>query len=390
MSNIIGQSLNINPKFKINIDNYEKGDKIGTGGFGDVFIATEKSTGKVFAAKVSHFSRDDERFRRSEIELLAKANYPSLVKFIGYSEIDFDHRNYPTIILHLYQNGSLDKFRGEYTGTFKYIICLGVAISMRHFHSKHIVYRDLKPENILLDEHFYPIISDFGISKESHQGIGTVNYMAPEMLEGEKYNLSVDAYAYSMFLYWILTGEVPYGDEKNLNQISNKICNGIRPDISTITNEKITDLIKKCWSGNPDERPTFDQVLDDITNPEFYSYFAGLDNNKVIEYLNIFGDEFNELKNRFNQNAPNIRDLTPDEINILTTTLNIPAEQIRILQTTLINAQRTASAESIRIRQSKIDFLCEATGVTREVVEIIYEFTDHSVENASSLLLMYK
>ena len=83
-------------------------------------------------------------------------------------------------------------------------------------HAKDIAHRDLKLENILVDKDGYLKVIDFGISKKFEQSLdtdtycGTKEYMAPEILEGNNYNKSVDWWAMGIMLYELLFGKNPF------------------------------------------------------------------------------------------------------------------------------------------------------------------------------------
>lgn len=77
------------------------------------------------------------------------------------------------------------------------------------------------------------------------------------------------------------------------------IHNDCRPDISLIQNEDIAGFLERCWHDNPDERLTIDEIIDFITGPVFCSYFNSLDHESIKRYLDIYGDEFNNLKEKF-------------------------------------------------------------------------------------------
>lgn len=89
--------------------------------------------------------------------------------------------------------------------------CLVLAIS--HIHDCKIIHRDIKPDNIMIDEIGYPKIVDFGVAdfeKDIHFGshFGTLSYMAPEMVLGEKYSYSADYYSLGVLLLLVLTGDM--------------------------------------------------------------------------------------------------------------------------------------------------------------------------------------
>ena len=198
------------------------------------------------------------------------------MKLFGYSPYNFSHEPKPVLILEYMKNGSLDELlhngQLKIDRSIKYIILLGTAFGMKYLHSHGIVHRDLKPANILLDDRLYPKICDFGCSYISDEKlskiqmdefIGTAIYMAPEIYSEEKkrYTFKVDVYSFSLFIYEILTGIIPFNDYKTKYKLMRDKNKGLIPDCSMIKDEIIVSFLKQCWSLNPSERSTFDDIV---------------------------------------------------------------------------------------------------------------------------------
>lgn len=138
---------------------------------------------------------------------------------------------------------------------------------MEFLHCNNIIHRDLKPENILLNDYFFPKISDFGLSKifdpniRSNQTMhsATPQYMAPEMLKNEDYNESVDVFSFGIIMYDIITEKYPYSNISNCFVIPHLVLKGCRLEfpLDKKIYPKIKELIEKCWSQNPSNRPSF-------------------------------------------------------------------------------------------------------------------------------------
>ena len=164
----------------------------------------------------------------------------------------------------------------DWTPSKKYITLLGISDALRYLHSQGILHRDLKPENILLDSDFNPKVCDFGFSKCFPELLtksvdltisgqfGTSLYLPPEILLGSKtYDKSVDVYAFGMIAYEIVTGKQPFyhlGDMTSYGLIE-KIKSGARPKFNEFVTDKMQELLSRCWSENPKERPKFDEIF---------------------------------------------------------------------------------------------------------------------------------
>ena len=91
-----------------------------------------------------------------------------------------------------------------------------VLLGLDHLHSNGIVYRDCKPENILLDDKGHVRISDLGLALEIPEGevvrgrVGTVGYMAPEIIDNEKYTFSPDYFSLGCLVYEMIEGRAPF------------------------------------------------------------------------------------------------------------------------------------------------------------------------------------
>lgn len=91
-----------------------------------------------------------------------------------------------------------------------------LVLALEHLHENHIIHRDLKPENILVSADGHIVLTDFGLAKEQvvdHDSgattwCGTIEYMAPEMLQGKNYGKSADFWSLGILIYDMLNGRV--------------------------------------------------------------------------------------------------------------------------------------------------------------------------------------
>jgi serine/threonine protein kinase len=125
----------------------------------------------------------------------------------------------------------------------------------------------LKPSNILLDDLGYPLIGDFGTSRyESDDATftgetGTVYYAAPEMFKEVIPTTKVDIFSFGLVLYEILVGSPVFPLSMAARPVMKCILNSDMPKIPSTCGEMMQKLIKRCWSMNPGDRPSFDDIF---------------------------------------------------------------------------------------------------------------------------------
>jgi serine/threonine protein kinase len=251
-------------EFLVNASDFEPIQTIGKGGFGEVFFAKDRRTGKSVALKRLHAETlvgGECLYYCREVQILATCDNAFLLPIIGFTV------TYPFLIITPFvKNGSLFDALGrggpQLDGTAKTRVAMGIAHGMARLHEIGVIHRDLKSLNILLDEQLYPRICDFGIARYGESGdrmtlnLGTPHWMAPEMYSTVTYTNKVDVYAYGMLLYELLTESVPFRGKKAM-QIAMGVVNGERPILHRSTPPGLARLMRRCWSADADERPDF-------------------------------------------------------------------------------------------------------------------------------------
>ena len=279
-------------KFRINIKDYKILKQLQSGGYGTVYSVQNIKTSNIYAAKVLNTHSDEAQYKKMidrEIGIMILCQHPTIIKFIGFSTYDFNEQKNITIFMELAKRGSLAEFLQKvqkgiieelYDNTKKQIILVGIARGMMFLHQHQIIHRDLKPGNILLDKELHPLITDFGLSKfnetsnsvSQSQQCGTSMYMAPEIIEGNRYNGKIDVYSFGILMYEVVTNSIPYpllcSGKMSAYSFNKKVIDeNYRPQFDHPINKSIQKLIESCWSKNPKERPTFEQSQPNQYNP---------------------------------------------------------------------------------------------------------------------------
>ena len=299
-------------------------EKIGEGSYAKVFKVLDKSNGEVYAAKISKIefediNKSDLLNLNREVNIMAQINHRSILKFVGYSPTNFKNKPKPVILLEYSANDTLKSIidlerkslspKG-WDNTKKLINIFGIASAMSYLHLNNIIHRDLKPANILEDDYLFPKIADFGLSKQMHTNEssmtdqsttcfkGSLAYSAPECILKYEFTKASDVYSFAMIVYEIVTSEVIFPNFINYIQIANAAMNGIRPEFKYPIPDCYRDLITSCWGNDPNERPTFDQIVNMLkTNEDFI--IEGVDKDEYLDYIELIENSeksFNSFK----------------------------------------------------------------------------------------------
>ncbi|XP_078438161.1 calmodulin-binding receptor-like cytoplasmic kinase 3 [Wolffia australiana] len=264
--------------------------KIGEGGFGTVYkavfpdgevVAVKRATKEHFPAMLSDFF--------NEVELLAKIDHMSLVRFLGF----IDTGNEKLIITEYVSNGTLREHLDAPDGkalnfSQRMEIAIDIAHGLTHLHlfaERMIIHRDVKSSNILITENFRAKVADFGFAKVSHNDTeqthistkvkGTFGYLDPEYLRTNQLTPKSDVFSYGVLLIEILSGRRPVErtkppDERltvkwafksyNEGRIKEIMDPLLREEVDENVLSQLFNLAFRCASSTRNIRPAMNEV----------------------------------------------------------------------------------------------------------------------------------
>ena len=252
-------------RFRIN--DLEK-DLLGRGGMGDVYRAADTQTGETVAVKalnpevVAHAPDLVERFVR-EGEALRQLNHPNIVRMIAAVQEQGQHY----LIVEYVRGGSLADVltaQGRLPSSRVIELALDLADALTRAHRLGIIHRDLKPANVLLAQDGTPRLADFGIAhvvsspRLTQTGIliGTVDYLSPEICQGEPPDERADIWAFGVMLFQVLSGRLPF-EGKSITAKLTAILTQPVPDLAQLTPDvpdALADLVYRMLEKDLQQR----------------------------------------------------------------------------------------------------------------------------------------
>lgn len=262
-----------------------KGELIGKGTYGRVYLGMNATTGEFLAVKEVEVNPkaangDRNKMRElvaaldQEIETMQYLDHVNIVQYLGCERKETSI----SIFLEYISGGSIGsclRKHGKFEEPVVSSLTRQILSGLAYLHREGILHRDLKADNILLDLDGTCKISDFGISKKtddiygndkSNNMQGSVFWMAPEVIrsQGEGYSAKVDIWSLGCVVLEMFAGRRPWSREEAVGAIY-KIANGEMPPISDEIREAISPValgfMLDCFTVDPKERPTAERLL---------------------------------------------------------------------------------------------------------------------------------
>jgi serine/threonine protein kinase len=243
--------------------------RLGHGGMGIVYLAREVRLDRDVALKVIRSElAEDEHFRarfRDESRTAASIEHPRVVSVFGAGERDgllfVSMRYVPGRDL-----GRLISARGPVSPELAGSLVADVADGLDAVHAAGLVHRDVKPANVLVgepagdDDGPTAYLTDFGLAKiaastsgltATGEVIGTIDYMAPEQIEGRRLDARTDVYALGCVLFHAVTGEVPFPERESSSKMWAHLN---EPPPSAGAGGGLDPVIRRAMAKNPADR----------------------------------------------------------------------------------------------------------------------------------------
>jgi TPR repeat protein len=236
-----------------------------TSGQADVYRGTFSSVLRLpVAAKVLFLKNGSEKAFVSEVTALRNLKHPNILAMEAFFE-----KPQFCIVTRWMGKGSLNKLLERERKTVPWEprgrkFALHIASGLAYLHSHKVVHRDLKSLNVLVGGDDVAVLADFGFAKTSVSSsvqvataqVGTVHWMAPEMIEHGTYTAASDVYAFGIILWELCACKLPYETFQIRRQVENAVVRGERPPVDSKWQAEAREMMTRCWSFDFTVRPS--------------------------------------------------------------------------------------------------------------------------------------
>ncbi|CAA7018257.1 unnamed protein product [Microthlaspi erraticum] len=202
-------------------DNFSRDNKLGQGGFGEVYKGMLPNETEIAVKRLSRNSGQGTKEFKNEVILVAKLQHKNLVRLLGFC-VEGDEQ---ILVYEFVPNKSLDYFlfdptkKSQLDWNARYNIIGGITRGILYLHQDSrltIIHRDIKASNILLDSDMNPKISDFGMARNfrvdqtedmTRRVVGTFGYMSPEYVTHGQFSTKSDVYSFGVLILEIVCGK---------------------------------------------------------------------------------------------------------------------------------------------------------------------------------------
>ncbi len=259
-------------------DRYELLDLMGSGAMGSVFSALDRSTGRVVAVKRLHAQRSDDEVARArlrtEARCLARIAHRGLPEIYDHGEEVVGPATHPWLAMRLVLGDPLSVLlgRGRRLPVERALgLVSETADALAAIHDGGIVHRDVKPANVMVQPDGRPVLIDFGIASipgqepltQTGQVLGTMAYVSPEQVSGERATAASDVYSLGVLAYQALSGVRPFQRDTPVASALAHVTDP-PPALTVPLDAEERDLLAAMLAKSPADRPTAHEVADGL------------------------------------------------------------------------------------------------------------------------------
>ncbi|XP_040292439.1 serine/threonine-protein kinase WNK1 isoform X8 [Bufo bufo] len=294
--------------------------EIGRGSFKTVYKGLDTET----TVEVAWCELQDRKLSKSERQrfkeeagMLKGLQHPNIVRFYDSWESTLKGKKCIVLVTELMTSGTLKTYLKRFKVMKLKVLrswCRQILKGLQFLHTRTppIIHRDLKCDNIFITGPTGSVkIGDLGLATLKRASfaksvIGTPEFMAPEMYE-EKYDESVDVYAFGMCMLEMATSEYPYSECQNAAQIYRRVTSGVKPaSFDKVAIPEVKEIIEGCIQQNKDER----YAIKDLLNHAFFQEETGVrvelaeedDGEKIAIKLWLRIEDIKKLKGKYKDN----------------------------------------------------------------------------------------
>jgi len=206
-----------------------------------------------------------------EIRMNAQLRHPNIVLYMGACELpelalvtEFMARGSLTSIL---ADARHEKFVLTWMRKLHFALDAANGMNFLHHQPIPVLHCDLKSQNLLVGSLWEVKVADFGLSMAAYalqEKVGSVRWMGPEVLRGERYDTKSDVFSYGIVMYEIASEHLPYHDQPTLD--TKTVLNGTRPYMPSAVAPAYKSLALRCVDDMSERRPDFSEIITTLDN----------------------------------------------------------------------------------------------------------------------------
>ncbi|KAI4163668.1 MAG: hypothetical protein LQ342_002702 [Letrouitia transgressa] len=277
---------------------YQLLEELGSGSFGVVYKAIERSSGRIVAIKHIDLETSDDDIQdiQQEISVLSTCDSPFVTRYIT----SFLRGYKLWIVMEFLGGGScLDLLKpGPFNEAYIAIICRELLLGLNYLHQEGKIHRDVKAANVLLSQYGKVKLADFGVAarltnikSQRNTFVGTPFWMAPEVIQQAGYDFKADVWSLGITAMEMVNGEPPNANVHPMKALF-LIPKAPAPRLEgSKYSREFRDFISACLVKDPDRRPTAKELLQ-------HRFIRGAGRVEILQELVQRRDKWDDCRGR--------------------------------------------------------------------------------------------